>query len=150
MKSIRVLNRNGKVCTTFDVRDPVSIELEYQVLEEGHHLSLHIYCINEMGHVLFTSKDNLDSPWRDTTCPAGHYRSVCNVPGDFLNEGEVSIDYRVDDIGVCILVHAAGQNVVRFRVTDKMDPAGVRGNFPLEWSRDGVRPRLHWTVEKRT
>ena len=72
MHAIRVLDRNGKVCTNFDVRDPVSVEVEHWVLEEGHRLIIQLYFINEMGHVLFVSKDNLYSPWRDTVCPTGY------------------------------------------------------------------------------
>ena len=148
MHAVRVLDQNGKVCTNFDVRDPVSVELEYWVLEEGHRLVLQLYFINEMGHVLFISKDNLDSPWRDSVCPTGHHRRTCHVPGDFLNEGEISITYGIDSIGMSHLMHATGRDVVGFRVSDRMDPGGVRGNFPLQWRHDGVRPRLHWTVEK--
>lgn len=150
MQAVRVLDRNGKVCTNFDVRDPVSIEVEYWILEKGHHLVLQLYFFNEMGHVLFISKDNLDSPWRDTVCPTGHYRSVCHIPGDFLNEGEISISYGIDTIGISHLMHATGKDVVIFKVSDRMDPGGVRGNFPLVWRQDGVRPRLQWSVEKIT
>jgi hypothetical protein len=28
-----------------------------------------------------------------------------------------------------------------------MDPGGVRGNYPHEWGRPAVRPRLRWVVE---
>lgn len=146
--SMRVLDQNGKVCTNFDVRDPVSIEIEFQVLEEGHRLVLQLYFFNEIGHVLFISKDNLDSPWRDTTCPIGHYRSVCRIPGDLLNECEISVAYGIDTIGISHLMHANGRDMVRFKVSDRMDPGGVRGNFPLQWRHDGVRPRLSWKVEK--
>jgi lipopolysaccharide transport system ATP-binding protein len=146
--AVRVLDQNGKRGVNFDVRDPVSIELEYLVLEEGHRLVLQLYFTNELGHVLFISKDNLDSPWKDAKCPTGHYRSVCHIPGDFLNEGEVSITYGIDSIGMSHLMHATGHDVVRFKVSDRMDPGGVRGNFPLQWRHDGVRPRLVWQVEK--
>ena len=147
MHAIRVLDRNRKICTNFDVRDPVSIEVEYWVLEGGHRLVLQLYFVNEMGHVLFISKDNLDSPWRDTVVPTGHYRSICHIPGDFLNEGEISISYGIDSIGITHLMHATERDVVVFKISDRMDPGGVRGNFPLQWRFDGVRPRLHWTVE---
>ena len=49
---------------------------------------------------------------------------------------------------ISLIGHATGLDVVRFKVSDRMDPGGVRGNFPLQWRRDGVRPRLPWTVEK--
>ncbi|MBU4288994.1 MAG: ABC transporter ATP-binding protein [Proteobacteria bacterium] len=150
MHAVRVLDQNGKVCANYDVRDPVSIEVEYWVLEERHRLTLQLYFINEMGHVLFISKDNLDSPWRDNVCPIGHFRTTCHIPGDFLNEGLISITYGIDTIDVSHLNHATGRDVVIFKVSDRMDPGGVRGNFPLQWRHDGVRPRLFWAVEKTT
>lgn len=150
MRAVRVLDRNGKVCTNFDVRDPVSIDVKYWVLEEGHRLVLQLYFVNELGHVLFTSKDNLHSPWRDTVCPAGHYRAICHIPSDFFNEGKISVVYGIDTIGMSPLMHATGEDVVAFKVSDRMDPGGVRGNFPSKWTRCGLRPRMKWTVEKPT
>ena len=44
-------------------------------------------------------------------------------------------------------MHATERDVVVFKVSDGMDPGGVRSNFSLQWRFDGVRPRLHWTVE---
>ena len=44
-------------------------------------------------------------------------------------------------------MYATERDVVVFKVSDMMDPGGVRGNFSLQWRLDGVRPRLHWTVE---
>ena len=75
------------------------------------------------------------------------YRSICHIPGDFLNEGEISIAYGIDTVGISHLVHATERDVVVFKISDRMDPGGVRGNFSLQWRFDGVRPRLHWTVE---
>jgi len=150
MHAVRVLDKNGKICTKFDVRDPVSIELEYRVLEEGHRLCTQLYFVNQLGHVLFISKDNLASPWRDRDCSTGRFRALCHVPGDFLNEGEISIVYGICTVGSSLIGHASTWHVLRFRVSDRMDPGGVRGNFPLAWRHDGVRPRLQWMVEKMT
>lgn len=50
--------------------------------------------------------------------------------------------------GITHLMHATGRNVGVFKVSDRMDPRGVRGNFSLQWREDGVRPRLLWDVEK--
>lgn len=147
--AVRVQDGDGRVRTIFDVRDPVSIEIEYSVLEQGHRIVVQFYFVNELGHVLFIAKDNLDCPWRDSPRPPGHYRNVCHIPGDFLNEGVVSVWYGIDTVGMTSLIaHATQQDVVRFRVSDRMDPEGVRGNYPLEWRNDGVRPRLSWLVLK--
>ena len=146
LRAARILNKNGIVSTDFDVRDPILIEVEYQVLEEGHHLHVHLSFIKE-GYTLFTSKDNLDSPWRDTICPTGHYRSVCHIPGDFLNDGEISVYCAITTVGKCNIGHV-DLDLVIFQVSDSMDPGGVRGNYPLTWVRQGVRPRLYWEVNK--
>jgi lipopolysaccharide transport system ATP-binding protein len=148
LHAARVLDKNGAVCTSFDVRDPVTIELEYRVLEEGHHLVVHLVFTNEMGHIIFISKDTLDSPWRDTICPTGYLRSQCHIPGDFLNEGQVSVYCAITTVGTVNFGHLDEQDLVRFNVSDGMDPGGVRGNYPLYWSSGGVRPRLHWNVER--
>lgn len=148
MCAVRVLDRNGKVCTGFDVRDPVSIETEFRVLEEGYRPVLQLQCINEKGHVLFTSNDNLDSPWRDKAYPLGNYRTVCHIPGDFLNEGMVNVACRIANAGLHDCEHVMERDVVRFKVTDRMDPDGVRGSFSFPWPSGGIRPRLPWTVEK--
>lgn len=147
--ALRVLDRNEKVCTNFDVRDPITIEVEYWVLQEGYPLNTQIRFTNELGHYLFDSRDNLDSPWRDTVRPVGHYRHVCHVPGDFLNHGEIMVSCGVETIRQELFIpHASALETVSFLVSDRMDPDGVRGNFSLPWRHDGIRPRLNWTVEK--
>jgi len=150
MCAVRVLDSSGKVCTNFDVRDSVSVQIECKVLENGHRLIAHLSFINELGHILFVSKYALDSLSENSTSPQGGYRITCHIPGDFLNEGDVSIAYGIDTIGVgnSHLIHVAGSDVVRFRISDRMDPAGVRGDFPSKWPSDGVRPRLQWEIGK--
>jgi hypothetical protein len=122
--------------------------LEYEVLEEGHHLHVHLSFMNEIRQVIFISKDNLDSPWRDTACPVGQYRAVSHIPGDFLNEGDFSIYCAITTVGMTNVGHVSKDDLLVFKVTDRMDPGGVRGNYPLHWDSGGVRPRLFWTVEK--
>lgn len=146
----RALDQNGKVCVNYDVRDPISIEIKYKVLEEGHHLYMHLSFFNEREQVIFVTKDNLDSPWRDTVCPVGDYRAICQIPGDFLNEGEFSVFCAGMDVGMTNLDHFWKLDLLIFRVSDRMDNGGVRGNFPLGWPPGGVRPRLQWTVEKKS
>ena len=83
-------------------------------------------------------------------CPTGHYRTMCHIPGDFLNEGEVSIYCAITTVAGVNFGHVSEEDLVIFKVSDRMDPGGVRGNYPLYWDSSGVRPRLHWSVEKTT
>jgi len=151
VRAIRVTNQYGQVCSSFDVRDPVRIELEYWVLSEGYPLLVQLIVSNAMGQRLFNVKDNLDSPWSmDIPRPTGLYRTVCEIPGDFLNEGELFISYGIDTLApIQLPVHATEWNILSFSVSDRMDPGGVRGNFSFAWGLEGVRPRFHVTVERK-
>jgi hypothetical protein len=109
---------------------------------------LQLYFFNELGHAIFTSSDNLDSPWQDQAHPVGRFRSVCRIPGDFFNESTISVSYRLINPELPQVIHATQPEAVKFRVSDRLDPQGVRGNYKLPWRLDGVRPRLHWKIEK--
>jgi len=146
--SARVLDKNGDMCVNYDVQEQVDIQIEYRVLEEGHHLHTHFSFTNEIGQTIFVSKDNLDSPWKDAVCPIGSYRAICHIPGNFLNEGEFSVYCAITTVGMGNLGHVSEQDLVIFKVSDKMDRGGVRGNYPLHWDTGGVRPRLSWVIKK--
>jgi lipopolysaccharide transport system ATP-binding protein len=145
VRAIRILDKHDQICAIYDVRDPVSVSIEYQVLKD---VCIFVeFCLaNELGQIILATKDNLDSPWQDTRCSPGLYRSVCHIPGDFLNDGTVSVSFAI--ITGHHHKHAAARDVLAFTVTDRLDPSGVRGNFPYEWSDAAVRPRLHWRVDK--
>lgn len=146
MHAVRVKNRQGEVCTEFDVRDPVFIEMEYSVLQDGYQLDAAIYLTNERGHIILFSFDNVDSPWMGKKRPKGTYRSVCNISGDFLNNGQVSITAAVATHPYPL--HVSLRDILRFNVGDVMDPGGVRGNYPRKWPECTVRPRFQWKVEQ--
>jgi lipopolysaccharide transport system ATP-binding protein len=144
--AVRVVDVRGNPRVDFDVRDPVCVELEYHVLQDGHGITAAAELVNERNQTLVYSFDNLDSPWTGAKRPAGRYRSICRIPGDFLNEGHVIVNVAV--ITHPFPLHARVEDALRFRVCDAMDPRGVRGNMPREWPQAALRPRLPWTVER--
>ena len=145
LHAVRIVDKNGKVATEFDVCDPVTLKLEYWVLQNGYSLDAIFYLYNERGQIILASMDNLDSPWKDTKRPGGSYRSVCHIPGDLLNDGQISLLAAV--VTNPQRAHVILRDVLRFNVKDAMDPKGVRGNYPVEWPPAAVRPRLQWKVE---
>jgi lipopolysaccharide transport system ATP-binding protein len=151
VRAIRVTNQFGLPSTSFDVRDPVNIELDYWVLKEGYPLLVQFIVSNALGQRLLNIKDNLCSPWSmDIPRPTGLYRTICHIPGDFLNEGTMFVSYGIDTlVPVRLPVHATEWNILSFPVSDRMDPGGVRGNYPFDWGPAGVRPRFLVTVERK-
>ena len=147
LQAVRILREDDRVSTSFTVRDPVFIEIEYCVLQEGIPLDVYCFLYNEMGVCVFVSIDNKDSPWQNTARPKGLYRNVCQIPGDFLNTGQYFVHTYISQNLDRRIMHAQAKDVVTFSISDSMDEDGARGNFPYQWPSSVIRPRLHWSVE---
>ena len=147
LRAVRVRDARGNISNNFNVRDPVVVELEYQILEEGHPITAVLGLMTNRHQSILYSFDNVDSPWTgDKVRPKGVYRSACQIPGDFLNNGQVVVDAMV--VTHPLPLRASAPDAVRFNVVDDMDQRGVRGNMPREWPAAAVRPRLSWNVER--
>lgn len=144
LRAIRLLNRTGQQSTRFDVKEPVLVELEWDVLRARFALNVHIYLRHESGVVLFCSMDNLDSPWCNRVAPVGRYRAHCCIPAHFLNEGMFTIEYLICT-SPTTTEYANAPDAVTFYVIDDMRNEGVRGQWAREWPASIMRPRLTWT-----
>jgi len=148
LHAVRVLDRHDKVCTYFDVRDPVFLEMEYWILKDIDYLDSSFCLYNERGEmILGTSDDSYDIPSGDRKRSRGFYKAVCHIPPDFLNNGQIYIQAALTEER---LVHTIQRDVVTFSVGDAMDPRGARGNYHAgEWPPCAVRPKLKWSAEIR-
>ena len=148
---IRTKNQGGEVCSQFDVRDPVAVEIDYTVFREGHQLCVVITFHNAVGQGLFVAFDDyIYKAWgKQNPCPVGSFRATCLIPGDLLTEGDVSIDLYIfsPPFQPNEAFHVRELEILRFGVNDRRDPDGVRGNYPHHWGAPAVRPRLRWSTE---
>lgn len=148
--SIKVLDKNENISVHFDVRDPITIEIQYKVLKSIEPQCVTFVFHNELERPIFISRDNSYSPWSCVNNPLGIYKSSCFIPPDFLNHGMISVAIIVEPMdAIRRYPRPLVKDAVVFYVGDKMNPEGTRGNYPFEWeSYVSVRPRLHWTVKK--
>ena len=139
--AIRVRTQDGQVTETVDIRQPVSIEVEYEVLQSGYELRVYYHVFNEEGIEAFLSIDN-DSAWLKKPRPIGRYVSTAWIPGNLLSEGMYFIGPGI---------YTLNPDVKRFRVSDAvgihimdgMDGRGAR--VDSSWIIPGVvRPLLKW------
>ncbi len=128
----------------FDVKSPILIEVEWDVLAAKFALSVHLYLRHESGVTVFCSMDNLDSPWRNKIAPQGRYRGHCLIPPHFLNEGMFTIEYLICT-SPTTSEYCTFPDAVTFYVIDDMRNEGVRGQWAREWPMSIMRPRLQWT-----
>jgi lipopolysaccharide transport system ATP-binding protein len=145
LRAVRALDATGLISSTFNVREPLCIEIEFDVLAEGHQLDAGLYFYDESGALVFVTGDFQDSKWQERPRPVGVHRSICHVPGDLLNEGTLSIL-----ASVCThpyTVHAIEPDAIRIKFTDDLQPGGARGSYPREWPGGSVRPIMEWSFD---
>jgi lipopolysaccharide transport system ATP-binding protein len=144
LRSVHVRSEGGLISEVVDIRQPVYIEMEYEVLTPGHVLVPNYHMYNEEGACVFVTAA-VDSEWRRKPRPVGRYTSSARIPGNYLSEGflVVSADIHTHDP---LKKHFHEADVVAFRVVDTLEGNSARGDYagPMPGV---VRPLLRWQTE---
>jgi len=145
LQSVRVARADGETADSVDVREPVGIELAFTVLRDGPPILPKVKVVAG-GQIAFNAMD-VDARWREPSSP-GDYIATAWLPGNFLNEGLVTVDAAVCSIDSPKLHHHVSlHEAVSFHVFDPLEGDSSRGTFTGQW-RGVVRPLLDWTVEE--
>jgi lipopolysaccharide transport system ATP-binding protein len=142
--AVRVCNEDGQVTDAVDIRRPVGVQMEYQVLTAGGVLVPNFHFYNEEGVYAFVVIDT-DPTWRGKLRSPGHYVSTTWIPGNFLSEGSLIVGAAISTMNP-VRVHVHERDAVAFQVIDTLDGNSARGDYagPMPGV---VRPRLDWTTE---
>lgn len=144
LHAVRVKNESGQVSNTIDIRRPVSIEMEYDVLKSGYVLLPHFQFYNEEGLEVFSS-DDLDPTWRRRSRPKGRWVSTAWIQGNFLSEGTLFVAAGIHTMDPIVL-QCSERDAVAFQVIDSMDGDSARGDWPAHFG-GVVRPLLNWITQ---
>ena len=143
LRRVRVCGEDGATISAVDIRDPVGIEITYDVLEGGHVLVPTVHCFNEVRLHLFGVLD-LEPEWHRRPKSAGRYVSTAWIPGNFLAEGSMIVE-----TGMATLApfeeHAYEKDVVTVRVFDTLSPNSARGDYTGAFP-GVVRPLVRWNT----
>jgi len=143
LRSIRVTDREGNVSEGFDIRHPIGLVMEYDVLQEGQVLMPYFSLTNEEGVIVFSTIDQ-ELEWHTKTRKPGRYVSTAWIPGNLLGEGMMYVQatmrtkhrkYRPIQLS----------DAVAFNVIDKMEEGSARGPWVGRMI-GAVRPKLDWTT----
>ena len=145
--SVRVRSEDGKVVDVIDIRRPIQIEMEYEVLKAGHILVPNFHFYTETGACIFVASDH-DPQWMRGRRPVGRYVSSMWVPGNFLADGRVVVGAALSTMEP-VVVHFDQRSAVVFDVIDSFDGDSARGDYrgPIPGF---VRPLLKWDTSYKT
>jgi lipopolysaccharide transport system ATP-binding protein len=145
LRSVRIVREDGSSADFVDVRQPVGIELGFTVLGPGPPVLPKIKVVTS-GQIAFNAMD-VDPRWEDPS-PPGEYVATAWIPGNYLNEGLISVDAAVCSIDSPKLHHHVSvHEAVSFHVQDPAEGDSSRGTFTGQW-RGVVRPLLEWTCDR--
>ena len=145
LRAVRVREQNGEIADIIDIREPVSVEMEYDVIKPGYKLMPHLQFYNEEGVHAFSAHD-LDPDWRRRPRPAGRYASRVEIPGNFLSEGTMFVGACLDTIDPATYQFYL-LDLVAFQVFETQDGGdSARGDFAGKMG-GIVRPLLKWSTK---
>jgi lipopolysaccharide transport system ATP-binding protein len=144
LRAVRVRDEDGQITDTVDIRRPVSIEVEYEVLESGHMLLPYIQFHTQDGIMAFESAD-LDPKWQGRPRPAGRWVSIGCVPGNLLSEGILFASPGLITRDPVSRQFSA-REAVAFQIVDTLEGDSARGDWNGNFS-GVVRPILKWSTE---
>ena len=150
LRAVRVRDREGRVSDLLDVREPIRIEIEYDVLKPGERLSGTIIVNNDEGVCVFSSTDLYpESIYGQDTSFTGRRVTTCEIPGNLMAEGSFTLSVAVYAILEGLLNHVQTHDIVGFRVFDPIEGDSARGIYtgPVAGL---VRPKLKWTTGARS
>jgi lipopolysaccharide transport system ATP-binding protein len=139
-----VKGEEGHVSEAVDIRRPLEVEMEYDVLRGGYPLMPFFEFFNTEGVRLFLTLEQ-DPAWRGRPRPAGRYRSAVRVPGNFLAEGTHFVEASLLTLRPRMLQF--DEEVVVFEVVDSQAGDAARGDWTGNIS-GVVRPLLEWHTQQ--
>lgn len=137
IRAAQVRPATGAPTDRIDVRTPLVLEFDYWNLAPGAQLNLSVVVSDQAGQPIFNSGSGTDTVWHGKPFPIGLFRTVCDIPGDLLNDGT----YRVQ------LYVIRDESATVFRIDDLLvfdvEDSAPRSGFYGKWI-GAVRPLLKW------
>ena len=144
LHSVRVVDENGNTTETADIRRPVGIEIEFDVLQPGHILVFNFVVTNDEGLCVCHPHDWQDD-WRGKSRKVGRHRRVGWIPGNLLAEGSFLVGVALSSYNPTS-AHFYERDAVAFQVMDGQSGDTARGEYVGQLP-GVVRPILRWTDE---
>ena len=145
LRAVRVKTETGRIADVVDIRNPIRVEIEYDILKPGHAIVAQFGFNTEEDVIAFIANDR-DPAWYRRPRPVGRYISTAWIPGNFLSEGTMVVGgglFSEDPWHE----HCDVPRAVGFRVVDPGTGDTARGDVTGRWE-GVVRPLLRWATER--
>lgn len=143
---ISVKTEEGNVKKIFDIRESITIEIEFWNLVESTKKACGIHLFNNDGLCLFSIWDINSPNWSKRILNKGLIISKCVIPGNLLAEDRFTVSVGINSFFTPPLCHVGLEHIISFEVIDPGEGDSVRGELQTIWT--GVmRPMLVWETK---
>ncbi|MGE0372707.1 MAG: polysaccharide ABC transporter ATP-binding protein [Gammaproteobacteria bacterium] len=144
LRSVKLRTEDGTITEAFDIRSPIGVEIEYEVLQPEYTLMMSFSLVDDQGYTACVALDQ-DRTWRGRARPVGTYTTTGWIPGNFLGEGMISLNLYIHTVSPRRSMQIGMRDLVGFQAVDTMEGDSVRGDFPGDL-RGAIRPAFKWTT----
>jgi lipopolysaccharide transport system ATP-binding protein len=128
LRGVHVRLHNGEIAEAIDVRQPFTLEMEFEVLKPGYSLVPH-FSVHNMEGVYVMMPADWDPEWRGKPRPVGCYTTSIQIPGNLMNEGTYVVGAAMRTVDPDIR-HFYEADAVAFHMMDAQPGAmSSRGDF---------------------
>ncbi|OGH84939.1 MAG: hypothetical protein A2493_01825 [Candidatus Magasanikbacteria bacterium RIFOXYC12_FULL_33_11] len=137
--SVRLLNKEGLVCSSFGSINDIFVSIDYEIKEDINGFLVDFYISNEQNAVIFISSDNDRNQFTGKKRISGKYNSICKIPGNLLNVGKYSVTVggRVPNIKQYFIVRDA----LMLHIQSNGGPTGIESRESI------IYPDLDWQTK---
>ncbi|MCX6782239.1 MAG: ABC transporter ATP-binding protein [Candidatus Magasanikbacteria bacterium] len=138
IRSVRITDENEKIVESLSIDDPFNIEIEYDIKVEGAYFGMTAILYDINGNCILSSINNKEQSWYGKPMPLGRYKSICKIPGCFLNNGWLNLNINI--FGRNFLDIKTIPDVLHFELQDGQK---VRGDYFGGYG-SILRPSFDW------
>ncbi|HEV7843463.1 MAG TPA: ABC transporter ATP-binding protein [Pyrinomonadaceae bacterium] len=138
LNMVRILDASGEEVSSVKLSEPLTVEIDYEVVARGAYVAFSLILFDPDGHVLFGSVSNTEKSHYSTPMDCGRYSSRCVVSGDLLNTGKFS--FSLTGFSANWTDHFRVDQVVSF---EAIDDGLLRGDYYGPYG-GPLRPRFPW------
>jgi lipopolysaccharide transport system ATP-binding protein len=145
VRRVCVRSASGVPIDAVDVRESFGVEMEYDVLKPGFVILPNYHFCNDQNLHIFSAHDS-DPTWRRQIRPVGRYVSTVWIPGNFLAEGTLRVNFELTTLEPIVNDICAVRDIVSVNVIDSINEDSARGDWvgPMNGV---VRPLLRWSTQ---
>ena len=140
LERVAIRDKDGRMLTEVYTDTAFNVEIEYRVKQRDASAGFTVVVYDNDNNCVFSSIGNQEPNWYGKQMPVGRYRTVCEVPGEFFNNGvfRLTLIFFGKGFSDAVIV----KDVLQVEI---LDGPSIRGDF-FGIMAGVVRPRLRWVT----